>query len=150
MGDFVPLEIARIRDLVGDRALVLGACGGGVDSTVAATMMREAIGNRSKAILIDNGCMRLNECEEVKDTLRTHLGIDLTVVEAGELFLGRLAGISDPEKKWKIIGPTCEYFQLSLYKRFMPIMLITLQSLAYSRKKLSEYAQPLLKVLEVF
>ncbi|RYP07127.1 hypothetical protein DL765_009257 [Monosporascus sp. GIB2] len=106
MGDFVQLEIARIRDLVGDRALVLGACSGGVDSTVAATIMREAIGDRFKAILIDNGCMRFNECEEVKETLGKHLGINLTVVEAGELFLSRLAGVSDPEKKRKIIGST--------------------------------------------
>ncbi|KAI0448490.1 GMP synthase [Xylaria acuta] len=106
MGDFVQLEIARIRELVGDRALVLGACSGGVDSTVGATIMREAIGDRFKAILIDNGCMRLNECEEVKETLGKHLGISLTVVDAGELFLSRLAGVSDPEKKRKIIGST--------------------------------------------
>lgn len=113
MGDFVQLEIARIRDLVGDRALVLGACSGGVDSTVGAALMREAIGDRFKAILIDNGCMRLNECEEVKETLGKHLGINLTVVDAGELFLSRLAGVTDPEKKRKIIGSTCAYLKLS-------------------------------------
>lgn len=112
MGDFVQLEIARIRDLVGDRALVLGAVSGGVDSTVGAALMRDAIGDRFKAILIDTGCMRLNECEEVKETLGNHLGINLTVVEAGELFLSRLAGVSDPEKKRKIIGSTCTYFKL--------------------------------------
>ncbi|KAK8048490.1 glutamine amidotransferase class-I domain-containing protein [Apiospora phragmitis] len=106
MGDFVQLEIARIRELVGDRALVIGACSGGVDSTVGAVLMKEAIGNRFKAIVIDNGCMRLNECDEVKKTLGEHLGIDLTVVEAGELFLSRLAGVLDPEKKRKIIGST--------------------------------------------
>jgi GMP synthase (glutamine-hydrolysing) len=113
MGDFAQLEIARIRDLVSDRALVLGAVSGGVDSTVGAALMREAIGNRFKAILIDTGCMRLNECQEVKLTLGKHLGIDLTVVEAGELFLSRLAGVSDPEKKRKIIGSTCAYFQFT-------------------------------------
>lgn len=106
MGDFVQIEIARIRELVGDRALVLGACSGGVDSTVGAALMKEAIGDRFKAILIDNGCMRLNECEEVKKTLGDHLGIDLTIVDAGELFLSRLAGVSEPEKKRKIIGST--------------------------------------------
>uniref|UniRef100_A0A093V607 GMP synthase (glutamine-hydrolyzing) n=1 Tax=Talaromyces marneffei PM1 TaxID=1077442 RepID=A0A093V607_TALMA len=106
MGDFVQLEIARIRELVGPRALVLGACSGGVDSTVGAKLMREAIGDRFKAILIDNGFMRLNECEEVKKTLEEHLGINLTVVNAGELFMSRLAGVSDPEKKRKIIGST--------------------------------------------
>ena len=113
MGDFVELEIARIRELVGDRALVLGAVSGGVDSTVGAALMRAAIGDRFKAILIDNGCMRLNECEQVKDTLGKHLGINLTVVEAGDLFLGRLAGVSDPEKKRKIIGSTCAYSEMS-------------------------------------
>ncbi|CAG8293773.1 unnamed protein product [Penicillium salamii] len=104
MGDFVQLEIARIRELVGDRALVLGAVSGGVDSTVAAALMTAAIGDRFKAILIDTGCMRLNECEEVKQTLGKHLNINLTVVDAGELFMTRLAGVSDPEKKRKIIG----------------------------------------------
>ncbi|KAJ5817965.1 GMP synthase [Penicillium robsamsonii] len=106
MGDFAELEIARIRELVGDRALVLGAVSGGVDSTVGAALMREAIGDRFKAILVDTGCMRLNECETVKETLGKHLGINLTVVDAGELFLSRLAGVSDPEKKRKIIGST--------------------------------------------
>lgn len=109
MGDFVQLEITRIRELVGERALVLGAVSGGVDSTVGAALMKAAIGDRFKAILIDNGCMRLNECEQVKQTLGEHLGINLTVVDAGDLFLGRLAGVSDPEKKRKIIGSTCAY-----------------------------------------
>ncbi|KAJ5178088.1 GMP synthase [Penicillium coprophilum] len=106
MGDFAELEIARIRELVGERALVLGAVSGGVDSTVGAALMREAIGDRFKAILIDTGCMRLNECEVVKETLGKHLGINLTVVEAGDLFMSRLAGVADPEKKRKIIGTT--------------------------------------------
>ncbi|KAK8140376.1 GMP synthase [Apiospora sp. TS-2023a] len=104
MGDFVQLEIARIRETVGDRALVLGACSGGVDSTVGAALMKEAIGDRFKAILIDNGCMRLNECEEVKKTLGDHLGIDLTVVDAGELFLSRLAGGGLPQRMFRAIG----------------------------------------------
>lgn len=106
MGDFVQLEIARIRETVGDRALVIGACSGGVDSTVGAALMKEAIGDRFKAILIDNGCMRLNECEEVKKTIGDHLGIDLTVVDAEEMFLSRLAGVTEPESKRRIIGST--------------------------------------------
>ncbi|KAH6973213.1 class I glutamine amidotransferase-like protein [Ilyonectria sp. MPI-CAGE-AT-0026] len=106
MGNFVELEIARIRDLVGPKALVIGGVSGGVDSTVGATLMREAIGDRFIAIGVNNGCMRLNEFEEVKKNLRDHLGINLTVVEASELFLSRLAGVSDPEKKRKIIGST--------------------------------------------
>ncbi|KID65503.1 GMP synthase, partial [Metarhizium brunneum ARSEF 3297] len=106
MGNFVEIEIARIRDLVGPKALVIGGVSGGVDSTVGATLMREAIGDRFIAIGINNGCMRLNEFEEVKKNLRDHLGINLTVVDAGELFLSRLAGVTDPEKKRKIIGST--------------------------------------------
>jgi GMP synthase (glutamine-hydrolysing) len=71
--------------------------------------MKEAIGDRFHAILIDNGVMRLNECEQVKETLGEHLGINLTVVDGGELFLSRLKGVTDPEKKRKIIGKTCRF-----------------------------------------
>ncbi|KAG8413467.1 GMP synthase (glutamine-hydrolyzing) [Metarhizium acridum] len=106
MGNFVELEIARIGDLLGPKALVIGGVSGGVDSTVGATLMREAIGDRFIATGINNGCMRRNEFEEVKKNLSDHLGINPTVVVAGELFLSRLAGVSDPEKKRKIIGST--------------------------------------------
>ncbi|OLN97774.1 GMP synthase [glutamine-hydrolyzing] protein-like protein [Colletotrichum chlorophyti] len=101
MGDFVQQEIARIRGLVGDRAQVIGAVSGGVDSTVAAKLMTEAIGDRFHAILVDTGVMRLNECQEVKETLEHHLGINLTVVNAADLFLERLRGVVEPEKKRK-------------------------------------------------
>ncbi|KAI1637316.1 GMP synthase [Biscogniauxia mediterranea] len=106
MKDFMHKEIARIRQLVGDRAQVIGAISGGVDSTVAAKLMKEAIGDRFHAILVDNGVMRLNECEQVKETLGKHLGINLTVVDGAELFLGRLKGVTEPEKKRKVIGRT--------------------------------------------
>ncbi|KAJ4267311.1 GMP synthase (glutamine-hydrolyzing) [Fusarium torreyae] len=106
MGNFVELEVNRIRELVGPKALVIGGVSGGVDSTVAATLMREAIGDRFIAIGVNNGCMRLNEFEEVKKNLGDHLGINLHVVDAGELFVSRLKGVSDPEKKRKIIGST--------------------------------------------
>ena len=66
---------------------------GGVDSTVAASLMTKAIGNRFHAILVDNGVMRLNECAIVKETLTAKLGINLTVVDASELFLGKLKGV---------------------------------------------------------
>ncbi|OIW31956.1 GMP synthase [Coniochaeta ligniaria NRRL 30616] len=106
MSDFIEQEITRIRKLVGDKAQVIGAVSGGVDSTVAAKLMKEAIGDRFHAVLIDNGLMRLNECEQVKETLQEHLGINLTVVDAADLFLSRLEGIKEPEKKRKIIGET--------------------------------------------
>ncbi|RBR23871.1 uncharacterized protein FIESC28_03340 [Fusarium coffeatum] len=104
MDDFSTREITRIRQLVGENAQVIGAVSGGVDSTVAAKLMKEAIGDRFHAILVDQGLMRLNECEQVKETLEKHLGINLTVVDGSELFLSRLAGVTEPEAKRKIIG----------------------------------------------
>ncbi|KAK4449548.1 class I glutamine amidotransferase-like protein [Podospora aff. communis PSN243] len=106
MKDFIQKEIVRIRHLVGETAQVIGAVSGGVDSTVAAKLMKEAIGDRFHAILVNNGVMRLNECEQVKETLEEHLGINLTVVDGAELFLSRLKGVNEPEKKRKIIGAT--------------------------------------------
>jgi len=107
MGKFVDQEIARIRALVGETGQVIGAVSGGVDSTVAAKLMKEAIGDRFHAILVDNGVLRLNEAKEVKNTLSRHLGINLTVVDASERFLSRLKGIKDdPEQKRKVIGNT--------------------------------------------
>ncbi|KAI9803339.1 MAG: GMP synthase (glutamine-hydrolyzing) [Piccolia ochrophora] len=112
MEKFVEQEIARIRTMVGDKGQVIGAVSGGVDSTVAAKLMKEAIGDRFHAVLVDNGVMRLNEAETVHETLGRHLGINLTVVDASERFLGLLKGVSDPETKRKIIGNTfIEVFQ---------------------------------------
>ena len=70
MANFVDKEIARIRNLVGEKGQVLGAVSGGVDSTVAAKLMHEAIGDRFKAVLVDHGFMRLNEREQVEKDLR--------------------------------------------------------------------------------
>lgn len=106
MGAFVDKEIARIRALVGDKGQVIGAVSGGVDSTVAAKLMQEAIGDRFHAVLVDNGVLRKDEAKQVKKTLTAGLGINLNVVDASELFLGRLQGVADPEKKRKIIGNT--------------------------------------------
>jgi GMP synthase (glutamine-hydrolysing) len=104
MASFVDQTIARIRKLVGPKGQVLGAVSGGVDSTVAAKLMHEAIGTRFHAVMVDNGCLRLNEAEQVKKTLTEHLGINLTVVDASVQFLDGLKGITDPEKKRKFIG----------------------------------------------
>ncbi|RKP09519.1 hypothetical protein THASP1DRAFT_28679 [Thamnocephalis sphaerospora] len=106
MDSFVEKEIERIRAIVGTDAEVVGAVSGGVDSTVAAKIMHSAIGDRFHAILVDNGVMRLNECETVKEQLSNKLGINLKVVDASEEFLGRLKGVTDPERKRKIIGNT--------------------------------------------
>ncbi|KAF3076032.1 GMP synthase [glutamine-hydrolyzing] [Trichoderma lentiforme] len=106
MSDFIEQEITRIRKLVGDKAQVIGAVSGGVDSTVAAKLMTEAIGDRFHAVHIDNGLMRLNESQKVKVTLKEHLGINLTVIDGTNIFLERLEGVTEPEKKRKIIGET--------------------------------------------
>ncbi|KAH7356113.1 GMP synthase-like protein [Pyrenochaeta sp. MPI-SDFR-AT-0127] len=113
MGKFVDQEITRIRKLVGDKGQVIGAVSGGVDSTVAAKLMKEAIGDRFHAVMVDNGVLRLNEAIQVKETLEKGLGINLTVIDASDLFLDRLAGITDnPEQKRKVIGNTfIEVFQ---------------------------------------
>ncbi|OJJ75438.1 hypothetical protein ASPBRDRAFT_116373 [Aspergillus brasiliensis CBS 101740] len=106
MSRFVDQEITRIRKLVGETDHVLGAVSGGVDSTVAAKLMKEAIGDRFHAVLVNNGCMRLNECDIVEETLNKHLGINLTVVDASKRFLDGLKGVTEPEKKRKFIGNT--------------------------------------------
>ena len=106
MQSFVEKEIDRIRSVIGPDEQVIGAVSGGVDSTVAAKLMSLAIGDRFHAILVDNGVMRLNECATVKRTLQDHLGINLTLADASELFLSKLRGVTDPEKKRKIIGNT--------------------------------------------
>ena len=104
MARFVDQEISKIRRLVGEKGQVLGAVSGGVDSTVAAKLMHEAIGDRFHAVLVNNGVMRLNECEQVQKTLTEHLGINLTIADASQQFLNGLKGIEDPEQKRKFIG----------------------------------------------
>ncbi|CAG8596675.1 936_t:CDS:2 [Acaulospora colombiana] len=89
---------------VGPNGQVVGAVSGGVDSTVAAKLMKEAIGERFHAVLVDNGMMRLNECQTVKKQLGDRLGVNLKVVDASDKFFDRLKGVTDPEKKRKIIG----------------------------------------------
>ncbi|KAI0316907.1 GMP synthase [Amylostereum chailletii] len=106
MEEFIGKEIARIREICGPKGRVIGAVSGGVDSTVAAKLMHEAIGDRFHAIMVDNGVLRLNEARQVDEMLNRDLGVNLTVVDASDLFLSRLAGVEDPEQKRKIIGNT--------------------------------------------
>lgn len=106
METFIDKEVARIRELVGPRGRVIGAISGGVDSSVAARIMHEAIGERFHAVMVNNGVLRMDEAKQVHEMLSTHLGVHLTVVDASELFLGRLKDVEDPERKRKIIGNT--------------------------------------------
>ncbi len=98
-------SIDAIRKQVGNRR-VLSAVSGGVDSTVATTLVHRAIGDQLSAIFVDNGLLRLNERQLVENTFRKNMGVDLHVEDAEEGFLTLLQGITEPEKKRQIIGET--------------------------------------------
>jgi len=102
---FVELEISRIRKMVGD-ARVLCAVSGGVDSSVMAALVDKAIGKQLVPVFVDNGLLRENEAEEVQEILDGCLTTDLVFVDATAEFLTKLDGVTDPEKKRKIIGAT--------------------------------------------
>jgi len=104
-GHFIDLEVARIRELVGDKHVICGLSGG-VDSSVAAALVHKAIGDQLTCIFVDTGLLRLHEREQVERTFRAHLGIKLVTVRAEERFMAGLAGVGEPEKKRTIIGHT--------------------------------------------
>lgn len=95
--------IQKIRAQVGKGKVICGLSGG-VDSSVAAVLIHEAIGDQLTCIFVDTGLLRLHERQQVEEMFRTKYNIPLVVVDAGKEFLGALAGISEPEKKRKIIG----------------------------------------------
>lgn len=102
---FIDEKKQEITDLVGDDHVILGLSGG-VDSSVAAVLIHQAIGDRLTCIFVNNGLLRKGEWEQVQSTFRDHYHIRLEAVDATDLFLDRLAGVTDPEKKRKIIGNT--------------------------------------------
>ncbi|MGO9607278.1 MAG: glutamine-hydrolyzing GMP synthase [Candidatus Binataceae bacterium] len=104
MANFVQTKTAEIRARVGAGDRVLMALSGGVDSAVAAALIYRAIGDRLKCVFVDTGLSRAGERERMEKIFARQLGIDLTVTDATELFLTRLAGVLDPEEKRKIIG----------------------------------------------
>lgn len=106
MTDYAKEFIHDIREKVGPNGHVIGAVSGGVDSTVAAVLMTRAIGDRFHAVLVDNGCLRKNEAAQVLKRMREDCGVNLQCVDASDLFLDRLKGVTDPEEKRKIIGTT--------------------------------------------
>ena len=101
--DYVNQSIESIKQEVGDKT-VLCALSGGVDSTVTAVMVNQAIGERLTCIFVDHGLMRKNEPEEVIKLCREKFNMKLIHIDASERFLGKLAGVDDPERKRKIIG----------------------------------------------
>jgi GMP synthase (glutamine-hydrolysing) len=103
MAAFKDHAIEQVRHRVGRERVICGLSGG-VDSAVAAVLIHEAVGDRLHCIFVDHGLLRAGEAEQVVALFRDHYNIPLVHRDAGDLFLGRLAGIEDPEQKRKIIG----------------------------------------------
>ena len=103
MSDFVAETVKTVRRQVGDATVICGLSGG-VDSSVVASLIHQAIGDQLVCILVDNGLLRRNERESIVSTFRDHFHIDLHVVDWSSQFLTALAGVTDPQQKRKIIG----------------------------------------------
>jgi GMP synthase (glutamine-hydrolysing) len=105
MTSIIDAAVEQIRATVG-AAKVACALSGGVDSSVAAALVHRAVGDQLTCVFVDHGLLRQGEAEQVEETFRRHLQIDLIHVKAGDRFLEALAGVTDPEQKRKIIGET--------------------------------------------
>ena len=103
MEDFIDMQVAKIRQTVGNQKVLLGLSGG-VDSSVVGVLLHKAIGNQLTSIFVDHGLLRKGEAEQVMDSLGGKFGLNIIKVDAKDRFLGKLAGVSDPERKRKIIG----------------------------------------------
>jgi GMP synthase (glutamine-hydrolysing) len=103
MGDYIAEAVAKIKAQVGDEEVILGLSGG-VDSSVAAALIHRAIGNQLTCVFVDHGLLRLNEGDAVMQMFEGKFGLRVIRADASDLFLGKLAGVSEPEAKRKIIG----------------------------------------------
>lgn len=103
MGDYIAEAVAAIRAQVGSDDVILGLSGG-VDSSVAAALIHRAIGDQLTCVFVDHGLLRLNEGDMVMDMFARNLGVKVIRVDAVDDFMGKLAGVADPEQKRKIIG----------------------------------------------
>jgi GMP synthase (glutamine-hydrolysing) len=103
MGNYIEEAVARIREQVGDEEVILGLSGG-VDSSVAAALIHRAIGDQLTCVFVDHGLLRLHEGDMVMEMFEGRLHAKVIRVDASDLFLGKLAGVSEPEQKRKIIG----------------------------------------------
>lgn len=105
MSDYVATAIEKIRAQVGDKKVILGLSGG-VDSSVAAALIHKAIGDQLTCVFVDNGLLRKDERKKVEQLFKNNFKIKMKTVRAEQLFLKRLKGVKDPERKRKIIGKT--------------------------------------------
>src|SRR4029453_1331349 len=103
MDSIIDTQVAAIQAQVGASRVICGLSGG-VDSSVAAALVHKAIGHQLTCVYVDTGLMRKGESEQVTETFRRTMGIELVHVDAGDRFLNRLAGVTDPEAKRKLIG----------------------------------------------
>jgi GMP synthase (glutamine-hydrolysing) len=116
MPNYVDEAIARIQKQVGEDEVILGLSGG-VDSSVAAALIHRAIGDRLTCVFVDHGLLRLDEGRQVMETFAQNMGVKIIHVDATEQFMGKLAGVTDPEAKRKIIGREfVEVFQVEAGK----------------------------------
>ncbi|MEE8341150.1 MAG: glutamine-hydrolyzing GMP synthase [Candidatus Neomarinimicrobiota bacterium] len=102
--NFLSKKIEEVRRTVGSTGKVLTAVSGGVDSSVVAALLDQAIGNRAISVIIDHGLMRANEANDCVKSLKEHLGLKIHLFDESEIFFKLLKGIKNPEKKRKIIG----------------------------------------------
>ncbi|MFW2330816.1 MAG: glutamine-hydrolyzing GMP synthase [Nitrospinota bacterium] len=105
VGSFIDEQVELIRSKVKDSKVIL-ALSGGVDSSVAAKLIDKAIGNKLTSIFVDNGLLRAGEADAVMRRYKEHFKLNVIKIDASDIFLSRLQGVTDPEAKRKIIGPT--------------------------------------------
>lgn len=101
--NFIANQIAEIKEKVGDKKVLL-ALSGGVDSSVCAALIHKAVGSNLVCVFVNHGLLRKGEFEQVVDTFKGRFGMNLVAVDAQQRFLDKLAGVTNPEKKRKIIG----------------------------------------------
>jgi GMP synthase (glutamine-hydrolysing) len=106
IASFIEEATAKIREQVGPAGKVVCGLSGGVDSTVAAMLIHRAIGDRLTCIFVDNGLLRYDEANQINKRFTEKMKLPLDFVDASDIFLDRLAGVTDPEQKRKIIGAT--------------------------------------------